>query len=63
MRSVAAQGPPRGSAPNDFPLSHATSAARYLGECLPKAEYWDVAVPEQTEARTSGRLLEFLSSR
>jgi pimeloyl-ACP methyl ester carboxylesterase len=43
--------------------SHATSAARYLGECLPKAEYWDVAVPEQTEARTSGRLLEFLSSR
>jgi pimeloyl-ACP methyl ester carboxylesterase len=42
--------------------SHATSAARYLGECLPKAEYWNVAVPEQTEAPTSGRLLEFLNS-
>jgi len=42
--------------------SHAISAARYLSECLPGAEYWDVAVPEQTEQRTSGRLLEFLSA-
>jgi pimeloyl-ACP methyl ester carboxylesterase len=42
--------------------SHATSAARYLEECLPHGEYWDVAVPEQTEERTSARLLEFLAA-
>ena len=24
--------------------SHATSAARYLEECLPRADYWDVPV-------------------
>ncbi|MEN3365183.1 MAG: hypothetical protein V7606_2457, partial [Burkholderiales bacterium] len=28
--------------------SHATSAARYLEECLPKAEYWDIAADAQT---------------
>lgn len=42
--------------------SHATSAARYLEECLPRAEYWDAAVAEQTEARTSARILEFLAA-
>jgi pimeloyl-ACP methyl ester carboxylesterase len=42
--------------------SHATSAARYLEECLPHGEYWDVAVTEQTEQRTSARLLEFLAA-
>jgi pimeloyl-ACP methyl ester carboxylesterase len=42
--------------------SHATSAARYLEECLPQGEYWDVAVAEQTEERTSARLLEFLAA-
>ena len=42
--------------------SHATSAARYLEECLPRAEYWDTAVAEQTEARTSARILEFLAA-
>jgi pimeloyl-ACP methyl ester carboxylesterase len=42
--------------------SHATSAARYLEECLPRAEYWDTAVAEQTEARTSVRILEFLAT-
>ncbi|MFI4978826.1 MAG: alpha/beta fold hydrolase [Nevskiales bacterium] len=42
--------------------SHATSAARYLEECLPRAEYWDVAVAEQTEERTSARLLQFLAA-
>jgi pimeloyl-ACP methyl ester carboxylesterase len=42
--------------------SHATAAARYLGECLPRADYWDVEVPAQTEERTSGRLLEFLGA-
>jgi pimeloyl-ACP methyl ester carboxylesterase len=42
--------------------SHATSAARYLEECLPSSEYWDVAVAEQTEERTSARMLEFLAA-
>ena len=42
--------------------AHATSAARYLEECLPRAEYWDTAVAEQTETRTSVRILEFLAA-
>ena len=41
--------------------SHATSAARYLEECLPKSEYWDVPPEQQTEANAPARLLEFLS--
>jgi pimeloyl-ACP methyl ester carboxylesterase len=40
--------------------AHATSAARYLQECLPKSEYWDVPVADQTEANTPQRVLEFL---
>jgi len=40
--------------------AHATSAARYLEECLPRAEYWDVPVAGQTEATTPARVLEFL---
>jgi len=40
--------------------SHATSAARYLEECLPRAEYWDVPVAGQTEDATNARLSEFL---
>jgi pimeloyl-ACP methyl ester carboxylesterase len=40
--------------------AHATSAARYLEECLPKAEYWDVPVAEQTEASVPARIIEFL---
>jgi len=43
--------------------SHATSAARYLEECLPRAEYWDVPVAGQTEETAPGRILEFLGSR
>ena len=42
--------------------SHATSAARYLGECLPRAEYWDVPVSEQTEETAPARILEFLGN-
>ena len=42
--------------------SHATSAARYLEECLPKAEYWDVPVAGQTEETAPKRLLEFLKT-
>jgi pimeloyl-ACP methyl ester carboxylesterase len=41
--------------------AHATSAARYLEECLPRAEYWDVAVEAQTEAPTNARIMEFLA--
>ena len=40
--------------------SHATSAARYLHECLPKSEYWDAPVAAQTEEATMPRLIEFL---
>lgn len=40
--------------------AHATSAARYLEECLPRSEYWDVPVAEQTEATAPARILEFL---
>jgi pimeloyl-ACP methyl ester carboxylesterase len=40
--------------------AHATSAARYLEECLPRAEYWDVPVAGQTEKTAPARMLEFL---
>jgi hypothetical protein len=40
--------------------AHATSAARYLEECLPRAEYWDVPAAEQTEAVAPLRIMEFL---
>jgi len=40
--------------------SHATSAARYLEECLPKSQYWDVAPDDQTEETVPPRILEFL---
>ncbi len=42
--------------------SHATSAARYLEECLPRAEYWDVPVSEQTVQTAPARILRFLAS-
>ena len=42
--------------------SHATSAARYLEECLPRAHYWDAPVADQTEATAPARLLEFLNA-
>jgi hypothetical protein len=42
--------------------SHATSAARFLQECLPRAEYWDVPVAEQTEATAPARVLAFLDA-
>jgi pimeloyl-ACP methyl ester carboxylesterase len=42
--------------------SHATSAARYLEECLPKAEYWDVLPEGQTEAAAAPRLARFLQA-
>jgi pimeloyl-ACP methyl ester carboxylesterase len=42
--------------------SHATSAARYLEECLPKAEYWDALPDAQTEDTAPARLLRFLDT-
>jgi pimeloyl-ACP methyl ester carboxylesterase len=41
--------------------SHATSAARYLEECLTDAEYWDALPAAQTPATAPARLLEFLA--
>jgi pimeloyl-ACP methyl ester carboxylesterase len=41
--------------------AHATSAARYLEECLPRAEYWDVPVDGQTEEPTVARIMKFLA--
>ncbi|MEX2352732.1 MAG: alpha/beta hydrolase, partial [Gammaproteobacteria bacterium] len=41
-------------------IAHATSAARYLEECIPGAEYWDIAPDEQTETNVPARILEFL---
>lgn len=40
--------------------AHATSAARYLQECIPGAAYWDTPVAEQTREPTTARLLGFL---
>jgi pimeloyl-ACP methyl ester carboxylesterase len=40
--------------------SHATSAARYLQECIPGADYWDVHVAQQAAAPTNARVLDFL---
>ncbi len=42
--------------------SHATSAARYLEECLPKSQYWDSTPEQQTEANAPARVLDFLNS-
>jgi pimeloyl-ACP methyl ester carboxylesterase len=42
--------------------THATSAARYLEECLSGSQYWDVSVDGQTEEEASARILEFLDS-
>src|SRR6266446_3942653 len=42
--------------------SHATSAARYLEECLPRSEYWDVLPEGQTEETAPARVIQFLDS-
>jgi pimeloyl-ACP methyl ester carboxylesterase len=41
--------------------SHATSAARYFEECLPRSQYWDVAVEGQTAETAPERMLQFLN--
>lgn len=40
--------------------SHAISAARYLEECIPGSQYWNVPVAEQLEKPTNTRVLDFL---
>jgi pimeloyl-ACP methyl ester carboxylesterase len=40
--------------------AHATSAARYLEECLPQSDYWDLPVEQQTEDNVPGRIVDFL---
>jgi pimeloyl-ACP methyl ester carboxylesterase len=42
--------------------SHATSAARYLQECLASSRYWDVPVAQQTQETLRPLLLDFLAS-
>jgi pimeloyl-ACP methyl ester carboxylesterase len=42
--------------------SHAPSAAHYLRECLPAAEFWDVPVAAQTAETAPARVIEFLES-
>jgi hypothetical protein len=42
-------------------VAHATSAARYLEECLPHGEYWDIAVDRQSEENVPKRIIEFLT--
>ena len=44
--------------PGDDP-SHATSAAHYLRECIPNADFWNVMPPEQTTERVCERILQF----
>ena len=41
---------------------HATSAARYLQECITGSEYWDMPVDEQTEDNAPQRVIKFLDS-
>ena len=43
--------------------SHAPSAARFLHECLPASELWDVPVAEQSHETAPARILEFLAGR
>lgn len=40
--------------------AHSMSAARYLEECCPGAEYWDVPPDQQTEETAPARILQFL---
>lgn len=48
--------------PGDDP-SHATSAAHYLRECLPQAEFWNILPPEQTTKNNCDRIVEFCRAR
>ncbi len=39
---------------------HATSAARYLHECIPNSQYWDLPATEQNEDNVPNRIIQFL---
>ncbi|KZM49543.1 alpha/beta hydrolase [Labrenzia sp. OB1] len=39
---------------------HATSAARYLQECLKGSDYWDIPTEKQTEENAPKRVIDFL---
>lgn len=41
--------------------SHAPSAARYLQECIPGNEYWDVPAAQQTADSAPARVIDFLT--
>jgi pimeloyl-ACP methyl ester carboxylesterase len=41
--------------------THATSAARYLEECIPNADYWFMPRSEQTPENAPARVLAFLA--
>jgi pimeloyl-ACP methyl ester carboxylesterase len=41
-------------------VNHATSAAQYLAQVLPRADYWDVMPEEQTRANAPQRIRDFL---
>jgi len=43
-------------------FSHATSAARYLQECIPGSDYWDIPVPQLTAENTNARVIDFLKA-
>lgn len=42
--------------------AHALSAARFIEECSPRAQFWDTTPEEQTEATAPARILQFLGS-
>lgn len=42
--------------------SHAPSAARYLQECLPRADYWDMPVAARNADNAPGSVLSFLDA-
>lgn len=42
-------------------VNHATSSARYLEECLPNVQYWDMPVAGQTREASEKVVLEFLA--
>ena len=44
--------------PGDDP-AHAMSAAHYLRECMPQAEFWSVALADQEASRVAERLIAF----
>jgi pimeloyl-ACP methyl ester carboxylesterase len=43
-------------------FSHATSAARYLQECIPGSDYWDIPVPQLTADNSNARIVDFLKA-